>query len=135
MRSLARGVGTFLSGRSNVMESVVCPTDYSNVRCIPGDSEMPGLANVTAGQKNRLIRHLRHMDADFVVLDLGSGSTYNTVDFFLAADRGIIVTTPALTSILNAYLFLKNSVFRLLMGSFDRSSPATAMSRLDRMSP
>jgi flagellar biosynthesis protein FlhG len=83
------------------------------------------MSNLTASQKKRLLRQLDTLEADYVVVDLGSGSNYNTVDFFIASAGGIVVTTPHLTSILNAYLFLKNCVFRLLMRSFDRSSPAT----------
>jgi flagellar biosynthesis protein FlhG len=46
------------------------------------------------------------------------------LEFFLLAGSGIVVTTPALTSILNAYLFLKNVVFRLLYDSSPKDSRA-----------
>lgn len=124
MRGLAEGIGTFLAGRSNDFSRLLYPTEYHNLSFIPGDSEIPGMANVTAGQKRKLLRRIQTLEADYVVLDLGSGSSYNTVDFFLASARGIVVTTPGLTAILNAYLFLKNCVFRLVLRSFGRSSPA-----------
>lgn len=37
---------------------------------------------------------------------------------------GLIVTAPTLTSTLNAYLFLKNTVFRLMSSIFNKKSPA-----------
>jgi len=45
------------------------------------------------------------------------------VDFFLLSGCGILVATPSLTSTLNAYLFLKNAVFRILSSSYNRKSP------------
>ena len=84
---------------------------------------MPGLANIRTSQKNRLIRQLRKQEADYLILDLGAGTSMTTVDFFLLSSEGILITTPNLTAILNAYLFLKNAVFRLLSRSFPRKSP------------
>ena len=135
MRGLPSGIGTFLSGRSKDFMSVVYPTDYEGLRFIPGDAEIPGMANLTAGQKKRLLNNLNELDADYLVVDLGSGSTYNTIDFFLASPGGIVITTPDLTAILNAYLFLKNTVFRMLMRSFPRTSPAAARFRELRRNP
>jgi len=65
--------------------------------------------------------------ADFVILDLGSGTTYNTVDFFLTGSDGVIVCTPETTSILNAYSFIKTSVYRMLYRSFPKTSPERGM--------
>jgi flagellar biosynthesis protein FlhG len=131
------GIGTFLStagassgaasgssAQSAAFESIVLGTDYPNLRFIPGDAEVPGLANIKASQKNQLVKRLLSLDADFLVLDLGAGTGSNILDFFLMSTHGIVVTTPALTATLNAYLFLKNAVFRLLYGSFGQKSRA-----------
>ena len=135
MRGLAHGIGTYLSGKSRSIDGIVYPTEYANLQFIPGDGEVPGMANVTSGQKNKLLRRLNGLDFDYVIMDLGSGSTFTTVDFFLASPRGIVVTTPSLTAILNAYLFLKNCVFRLLLRSFDRKSPASGRMTKLKASP
>jgi len=58
------------------------------------------------------------------VLDLGAGTGSNILDFFLMSTHGIVVTAPTLTATLNAYLFLKNAVFRLLYGAFGQKSRA-----------
>ncbi|MDA3811809.1 MAG: MinD/ParA family protein, partial [Spirochaetaceae bacterium] len=49
---------------------------------------------------------------------------FNTMDMFLLSGQGLIVTTPTLTATLNAYLFLKNAVFRIMSASFAKKSPA-----------
>lgn len=135
MRGLPAGIGTFLSGRSSKFSSVIVPTEYERLRFIPGDTEIPDVANLTAAQRRRLIKNLKGVDADCLVVDLGSGSSHHTVDLFLASPVGIIVTTPNVTAILNAYLFLKSAVFRLLTTSFDASSKATAKLKELRRTP
>src|SRR6056297_834688 len=44
-------LGTFLSGKSASFKEIIFPTEYENVSFIPGDSEIPGLANLSASQK------------------------------------------------------------------------------------
>jgi flagellar biosynthesis protein FlhG len=119
-----RGVGTFLSGSSGSFENIILETDYPNLRFVPGDAEIPGLANIKAGQKNMLVKRLLSVDADYLILDLGAGTGTSILDFFLMSSHGIVVTTPALTATLNAYMFLKNAVFRLLYGAFGTRSKA-----------
>ncbi|HTX73442.1 MAG TPA: P-loop NTPase [Rectinemataceae bacterium] len=118
------GIGTFLVGNGVAFESVVLDTDYQNLRFIPGDAEVPGLANIKPAQKNHLVKRLLSLDADYLVLDLGAGTGSNILDFFLMSTHGIVVTAPTLTATLNAYLFLKNAVFRLLYGAFGTKSRA-----------
>jgi flagellar biosynthesis protein FlhG len=126
------GIGTFLSAAGSSsgaslgssFDSVVLDTDFPNLRFIPGDAEVPGLANIKPSQKNQLVKRLLSVDADYLILDLGAGTSSNILDFFLMSTHGIVVTAPALTATLNAYLFLKNAMFRLLYGSFGQKSKA-----------
>jgi len=119
-----RGIGTFLVGQGVDFESVILETDYPNLRFVPGDAEVPGLANIKPSQKNQLVKRLLSIEADYLVLDLGAGTGSNILDFFLMSTHGIVVTSPTLTATLNAYLFLKNAVFRLLYGAFGQKSRA-----------
>ncbi|HNZ27086.1 MAG TPA: P-loop NTPase [Spirochaetota bacterium] len=108
------GVGNFLNQRNMKLPDYLLTTTNDNLKFIPGDAEMVGIANISAAQKRKLINQIMNLDADYVVLDLGAGSTYNTIDFFMMSSFGVIVATPEITSILNAYALLKNSIFRLL---------------------
>jgi len=118
-----RGVGTFLNNGKTKIDQILYPTAWKGLRFIPGEAELPGAANVTVPSKRRLVKALSSLDADYLILDLGAGTNFNTIDFFLLSGCGIIVTTPTLTSTLNAYLFLKNAVFRVLSGCYSRKSP------------
>ena len=112
------GIGNFLNQRNSKLQDYILSTSNRNLSFISGDAEMVGIANITAAQKKKLISQIFHLDADYVILDLGAGSSYNTVDFFILSACGILVVMPELTSILNAYSLLKTAVFRRLFLEF-----------------
>lgn len=119
-----KGIGTFLGDSKARFEDVILHTEYKNLRFIPGDAEIPGIANLSSGQKRKLIRRLGSIECDILILDLGAGTSYNVIDFFLISGSGIVVTNPTPIAIVNAYLFIKNAVFRIIQGSFDKKSKA-----------
>jgi flagellar biosynthesis protein FlhG len=116
------GVGTFLSDTKSDFNQVIVDTDIPNLRFIHGDGEIPGAANLKAMQRNALIRRLLQVDADILVLDLGAGTHQFILDFFLLSGQGIVVSAPTVTATLNAYVFLKNTVFRIMYTIFTRGS-------------
>jgi flagellar biosynthesis protein FlhG len=86
-----------------------------------GESDW-GLANMQFAQKLRLLRDLKTIDADYVIIDLGADTSYNTVDFFLAADHGFVMTTCEPASYLDAYNFIKMALLRKLNRIFGPES-------------
>jgi flagellar biosynthesis protein FlhG len=70
--------------------------------------------SINHGQKHKLFRHIRALDADTIIVDLGAGTHINTLDTFLLADRMIVVTAPEVTALENMYQFLKSVYFRRL---------------------
>jgi len=118
-----RGLGTFLNNSQIKIDQILYPTSWKGLSFIPGEAELPGAANVNVSSKRRLVKALSNLETDYLILDLGAGTSFNTVDFFLLSGCGILVATPSLTSTLNAYLFLKNAVFRILSSSYNRKSP------------
>lgn len=123
-RGVTNGVGTFVNNPSVEFDDVILATDHPNLRFIPGDAEIPGIANLGSGQKRKLISRLRSLECDFLILDLGAGTSFNVMDFFLLSRRGIVITTPTPTALVNAYLCVKNALFRLLTTSIKRGSDA-----------
>jgi len=123
------GIGTFLNNlKLNLPETsitdVIAETDVRGLRFIPGDTEIPGTANLKTSQLKALVKQLLALesDADVLILDLGAGSHQSILDFFLLSGQGIVVSAPTVTAVLNAYVFLKNAVFRLMNTSFHRNS-------------
>ena len=123
LKKTDEGIGTFLSRSNTSLADMVQDTDYLNLRVLPGDTEIPGLANLQSHQKKKLIRGLAALDADYLILDLGAGTSFNTIDFFLMTKHGIVITSPTLTSTLNAYLFLKNVYHRFFLPQESRHGP------------
>ena len=119
-------IGALLNNPKIDFSELVAETDIPNLMFIPGDAEIPGTANLKASQRNMLARRLLSVDADILVIDLGAGTHQSILDFFLMSGQGIIVSSPAVTATLNAYVFLKNTVFRLMYNAFKRGSPAYA---------
>lgn len=119
MRALPEGLGTFLKDSSQFSD-ILLPTEYENLTFIAGDTEMPELANLSHQQKVLIIKNLLSLKADYLIIDLGAGTSFSTIDFFLMSNRGIVITTPTLTATMNAYLFLKNAIFRIMYFSFKK---------------
>lgn len=112
------GVGNFLSDRRLSFESLLTPTPYPNLLFIPGDVLVAGTPNVGFAQKKSILSNIEALEADYIFLDLGSGASNNVVDFFLVSNSGIIVSSPDVGAIVNAYSFMKNAAFRFLQRAF-----------------
>jgi flagellar biosynthesis protein FlhG len=90
------------------------------------DTAVPGLRIIAAtcgnlavpqpghARRVELVRLLRRLDADFVLLDLGAGTHPPVMDYFMVGDDGIVVLTPEPTSVENAYSFLRAAFYRRL---------------------
>ena len=114
------GIGTYLQDKKRTFQSLVIETPYKNLHFIPGDTLSYGMADITDIQKKEIMKELQELDADYIILDLGAGSSFNTIDFFLISNSGLIVTTPHASSIMNAYSFTKNLTIRFLHKAFSR---------------
>ena len=67
------------------------------------------LADVSPAAQERFVRQLRGLGAhaDFVILDVGSGLSRVVRSFWRAADCVLLVTTPELVSVMDAYASIK----------------------------
>lgn len=93
---------------------------------IAGNNGELGAANIPFQTKQRLIENIRKLNADYVILDLGGSTDFNTLDFFLAADLGIVLTTLDQPAYLEAYAFIKTALQRKLTRLFGAESPFPA---------
>ena len=114
------GIGDFLKAHLAPLDELLVPTHTNNLKFLPGDVRSPFMANIPHAQKEKLLNAIQKLKADYVVLDLGAGSSFNTLDFFGITHNGLLITTPQYTAIMNMLMFLKNFVFRLI----ERALPA-----------
>jgi flagellar biosynthesis protein FlhG len=122
IRNRHEGIGHFINRKVDTLEQLVVPTKQERLFFISGDGLFSGTANLPYWRKLAILKELETLTADFVIMDLGSGTTFNTLDFFLTTTAGLVVTTPDTTAILNAYSFLKAGMFRLLHRTFPGKS-------------
>jgi flagellar biosynthesis protein FlhG len=115
--SLARRIDDFLTLKVPTIGDIMTPTQYGPT-LIGGGCGKLGTANLHFSRKLKLLRALKTIDADYVILDLGGDTTYNILDFYLAADQGFVLTTCEPASYLDAYGFIKMSLHRKLTRLF-----------------
>lgn len=96
------------------LADLALPTPIPNLSLISGAQDSLNVANLPHVHKQKLLNKLRQLPADYILLDLGAGTSFNTLDFFLAADVGVLVILPEPTSIENAYRFIKSAFYRKL---------------------
>jgi len=104
----------FILRRAETLDEVAVPTGVNGLQLISGSLDSINAANPMHQQKLRLMRAVQDLDTDVALLDLGAGSHFNVLDFFLLADNGIVTLVPEPTSVENAYRFLKAALFRRL---------------------
>jgi flagellar biosynthesis protein FlhG len=104
----------YVSKRVTDFEELLVSTPIPNLKIISGAQDELGMANLKHMHKNQIIRKLHELDADYILFDLGAGTAFNTIDFFITADKGILVALPEPTSIENTYRFIKSVFYRRL---------------------
>jgi flagellar biosynthesis protein FlhG len=109
-----RTLSHLLTGEVASLAELMVQTSVPNLWLVSGNQALLDAANPNHAQKQMLFRHIRGLDVDDVLLDLGAGSAFNVLDFFLLAGRRLVVTTPEPTAIENAEHFLKAALYRSL---------------------
>jgi len=114
----------FFTNRLTHLEDLAHPlANPSPIRLIPGTGETLMTANLQHAKKKRLIRHLQKLNADIILVDVGAGTSYHTLDFFLLADHFLAVATPDPTSVLDLYRFIKLAAIRKVLTAFLARDP------------
>lgn len=107
---------------------------------ISGGSGMEHIADFTPEERRILWEKLAVCDnrADIILIDTGAGLGKNVLDFILAADEVILVTTPEPTAITDAYAvikaysrFEKDRTLRLVVNRvYDETDSSDAVEKL-----
>jgi len=114
VKSLSRTWNDFLERKVDSIKDIMTPTHFEGLSLIGGDSSKLGSENLPYSQKQKILRHLRELEGNYLILDLGGNSSYNVLDFFLFADHKIVISGTEPASILDSYSFVKVSFYRFL---------------------
>ncbi|BAI81160.1 flagellar biosynthesis protein FlhG [Deferribacter desulfuricans SSM1] len=106
------GIYNFLKEKQNI-ENIIIDTP-AGIKFIGGASDILGMAHITNYEKLKIINTLKRLNYDFVIMDLGAGTSYNMIDFFNFSDKKIIIMNSEPTSIENSYGFIKIALYRMI---------------------
>jgi flagellar biosynthesis protein FlhG len=109
-----RGLDRFFDKTAQQLEETVVPTHIENLAFISSCHCPMEIANLFYAQKVKLINAIKSLPYDYVFMDLGAGTNFNTLDFFLTSGKGIVVCTPEPTAIENAFRFIQAVYLRRL---------------------
>ena len=108
----ARTVSAFINREVHTLEETILETGHPSLFLISGARNSLDVANLPYAQKLRFLRAIFKLPYEHILLDLGAGTSFNTLDFFILSNLGIFVTTPEPTSIENTYHFIRSAYFR-----------------------
>jgi flagellar biosynthesis protein FlhG len=108
------GLDTYIEKTAGKLEEVALATTIPNLYLISSTRCSLEIANLFYAQKLKIINAIKSLPFDYILLDLGPGTNFNTLDFFLIAPEGFFVTTPEPTAIENTFIFMKSVYLRKL---------------------
>jgi len=97
----------FISKDVESLDDIVIPTAVPNLFLISGAQNSLDIANLHYQQKMRLLKAIPKLSFEYIILDLGAGTSFNTIDFFMVSNYCLFVTTPEPTSIENVYRLIR----------------------------
>ena len=132
VRNPGKSINDFIDGRILHLDHAVEQTAIENLGLISSSYRGSELLEIDADMRKQIIEEIYSLPADFVLLDLGSGASTVVLDLFNCADERIVVITPEATSLHNAYLLMKSSLYRLLFRKMQEDAGLSPFS--DRLS-
>lgn len=106
------GVGLYNFLKENATLGEVIKKSPAGVDFIGGTGDVLGMAHITNYEKLKVLNRLKVLEYDYIVMDLGAGTSYNMIDFFNSADKRIMIMNSEPTSLENSYGFLKIALYR-----------------------
>lgn len=104
----------FVAQREDDLEKLAVETPIPNLQLIAATHGNLATPQPSHTRRVRLVRGLRQLPADFVLLDLGAGTHAAVMDYFMIGEDGVVVIAPEPTSVENAYSFIRAAFYRRL---------------------
>jgi flagellar biosynthesis protein FlhG len=108
----------FVSKKIPLLEDTILGTPFPNLFLISGAHDNLDIANLPYDKKIKTLKAISKLQYEYILLDLGAGTAFNTLDFFLASKNGIFITTPEPTSIENVYRLMRAIYLRRIRHYF-----------------
>ena len=115
LENIYSGIGDYFISKKGKLIDYLVQTNIPNLKYLAADHRTTFMANITYAQKAKLINEIKNIPAEYIVIDLGAGTTFNTLDYFDFSNNGLVVTTFEKPAILNTLSFIKNFIHRVAL--------------------
>ena len=107
-----KSISDFINKKVGTLEETIVDTNIPNLYFISSALNKLDISNIAHEQKMKLLRSITKLPYEYILLDLGAGTSFNTIDFFMISNSGILVTTSEPTSIENIYRLIRSVYIR-----------------------
>ncbi|MDD5456926.1 MAG: MinD/ParA family protein [Candidatus Margulisbacteria bacterium] len=96
-----------VNNKKSIQEVIV--EGPGGIHIIPGASGIFQLSNISHQKRQTLVDQLNKLETDYdvIIVDAEAGLSHNVLKFISIADRAVIITTPDLTALSDAYAIIK----------------------------
>lgn len=130
-----RHLGMVLSKELRSLKEALIPTSVNNLALLAGCPESPDVANIAYLSKQKLLGDLRELEYDYILVDSGSGTGADTLDFFLAGHYSIAVVQATAVGLDPFYRFFRAAMRRLLVEGLNKKRYQALSASLHQNSP
>jgi len=108
----------YLQRKTCDLNDLVIDTSIPGLRLIPVAPGQLQTIQLKYWEKQKILTNMRKLNADYVLLDLGAGISYTTIDFFNCADDGLLVATCDPLCMHGAFGFIRAAFTRSMQRTF-----------------
>ena len=131
----ARHIGSIATKEVADVAEAVVTTPIANLSLLAGSPDVAEAANLAYLTKQKLLAWLKQCAFDVVVIDAGSGSGADTLDFMLASDTIVIATQSQPPALEPFYRFIRALLHRLLANCLNNKRYQALEGKLNWLSP
>ncbi|MGE4519081.1 MAG: MinD/ParA family protein [Desulfobacteraceae bacterium] len=119
------GLDFFLNQKAS-LEDCIIKTRFERLFLLNSKNCQTDLGNISYSMRNILLKEIKKLKYDYIILDLGAGTNKNLIDFFLAADFPFALFTTDPLSLENSFRF----VHRVFIHKIMETVPSKKLSSL-----
>ena len=109
------GIANYIYNEQLSFGEIIQNSHYQNLDFIAGDALSPGAARIKSDQLQVVLDEMTTLPYDYIIIDLASGCRPASTSAFAMVNAGMLVITPDIVSVLNAYNFFKNAIFDMML--------------------
>jgi flagellar biosynthesis protein FlhG len=105
-------LASFIGSKNSTLSDHIVSTKFPSLGLLSSHVDHVSPFTLKYADRQRINRDIGRLPVDFVILDMGAGTSPHTLDFFLTAHLGLVVVLPEPTSVENLYRFIKAVTYR-----------------------